>query len=960
MTCSICSNDYINSVSINTEDVINNSHNKCDFICDNGSKCKLNSKKDNLCNIHNLFRTKLTCPSCLNDCCKICYRTYFLTSSEDPHCIHCKKGFTIEFLLGYQDNVQRFSNKFVWGALKIHRENILLDRIMSRMPTFQKIATEQIINEKNKIKSSKIYEIINKLTHQNYQIINKIIIMETYQLDCDKLNRLLFKNKYKINKLYSILSNIYKSSATENSHDNSNKINGKCINNNCNGYINNEWKCGVCFINICSKCMSIKEKNHECNPDEIESIRLLKDISKPCPGCNQMIERTMGCCFAKDTKILMYDGTIKMSQDIKIGDILVGDDGNKRMVQDCISGIDKMYKVTQNNGDAYIVNSKHILVLVDPKNKIHQITVDDYMALSDFNKSKLFGIKSSKGINYEEQQINIDPYMLGLWLGDGTHTHPVIASNDIEIQQYLVVWCENNDAELIHEEGIKFAIRRKGNSNGKNTLRKAIGYTSCEECKACKIKRQEICNYRSNSVFLQRPKRSKTNPLLEQLKEYNLIGNKHIPRQFLMNSRTNRLKLLAGLIDTDGTVNNKGKRAIIIQTKPELSEQIILLARSLGFVVNVSIRKRENESIFNGQKKDYKSQYCINISGNNLSEIPTLLPRKQCYNSTQNSFKSKIKVEYIEKNEFFGWQIDQNKLFIAPDFTILHNCQMWCTNCHNFFDWNTLKLIKKTQYVHNPEHIAWLANNINTLNNQNNQDNILNPCDINYRLLQNLPLNDNKNKIIEIFRISNEIRENVENYIDPLDQNIEKYSVDFIRSKISKNDLKKIIQKNYKASKKKELTNMYKMMYVDNVNTMLAHFINEIRHNNTNINILYNNTVILLSNLYDYISNNLNNIGKIFNSNPPKLYNINEENEDNEILMLRRSARKFSTILIKKITNIRNTKYSFDWRQNNILYKLTKCINRSELIKYFKNNPDWIPNKEDVEQAYIDYIRGFN
>lgn len=52
-----------------------------------------------------------------------------------------------------------------------------------------------------------------------------------------------------------------------------------------------------------------------------------------------------------------------MSQDIQVGDELVGDDGTKRTVIDTISGEDIMYQVTQNNGMSYTVNSKHTLVL---------------------------------------------------------------------------------------------------------------------------------------------------------------------------------------------------------------------------------------------------------------------------------------------------------------------------------------------------------------------------------------------------------------------------------------------------------------------------------------------------------------------------------------------------------------------------------------------------------------------
>ena len=59
----------------------------------------------------------------------------------------------------------------------------------------------------------------------------------------------------------------------------------------------------------------------------------------------------------------MWNGSIKMSQDIIVGDILVGDDGNPRIVQELCTGEDDLYYVHQNKGIDYIVSSKHKIVV---------------------------------------------------------------------------------------------------------------------------------------------------------------------------------------------------------------------------------------------------------------------------------------------------------------------------------------------------------------------------------------------------------------------------------------------------------------------------------------------------------------------------------------------------------------------------------------------------------------------
>ena len=65
------------------------------------------------------------------------------------------------------------------------------------------------------------------------------------------------------------------------------------------------------------------------------------------------------------------------------------------------------------------------------------LTIDDYLKLDKWCKQKLLGFKSSQGINYHVKNVELYPYLLGLWLGDGTLPYgeePIIASNDIEIK----------------------------------------------------------------------------------------------------------------------------------------------------------------------------------------------------------------------------------------------------------------------------------------------------------------------------------------------------------------------------------------------------------------------------------------------------------------------------------------------------------------------------------------------
>ena len=106
-------------------------------------------------------------------------------------------------------------------------------------------------------------------------------------------------------------------------------------------------------------------------------------------GCGQ------GKCLGYDTKIVMYDGSLKAVQDIVVGDIIMGDDGTPRNILTITSGKEKMYRINQSNGMSYTVNSSHILSLKDLNNHIIDIKLLDYLNMIPKERKKLFGFQAS-------------------------------------------------------------------------------------------------------------------------------------------------------------------------------------------------------------------------------------------------------------------------------------------------------------------------------------------------------------------------------------------------------------------------------------------------------------------------------------------------------------------------------------------------------------------------------------
>lgn len=104
-----------------------------------------------------------------------------------------------------------------------------------------------------------------------------------------------------------------------------------------------------------------------------------------------------GKCERRDTPIRMFDESIKMIQDIRIGEMLMGDDGRPKMVLETSSGTGMLYKVSQSSGEDYYVTHNHVLSLrqlhTDNVYGIIDLSVEDYLKLPSEDRESLVGYK---------------------------------------------------------------------------------------------------------------------------------------------------------------------------------------------------------------------------------------------------------------------------------------------------------------------------------------------------------------------------------------------------------------------------------------------------------------------------------------------------------------------------------------------------------------------------------------
>ena len=386
-----------------------------------------------------------------------------------------------------------------------------------------------------------------------------------------------------------------------------------------------------------------------------------------------------GKCHGFDTPIMLHNGTTKMVQDIRVGDLVMGDDSSPRKVLSLGRGEDEMYEVTNIKGDTYTVNSEHILCLkhnrtpyirdredrysymlqwfdsgklktetltssyknkskeealnelekvLEEKLKVSKyftISVKDYLSISKGYLKNFVGYKV--GVEFPEKEVDIDPYIIGLWLGDGHSDRPNFTNQEAVILKYLSKELLNYDCYLSHCQDYTYRF--------------------------CSLKK-------------------KINSLKNILRDNNLINNKHIPIKYKYNSRSNRLKLLAGLIDTDGYYDPKGKYYEITQKNNKLSEDIEYLSRSLGF--SCYSKKCKKSCMYKGDKREGEYNR-MNIYGNKLEEIPVLCPRKKAIARKQikDPLCSQIKIKPIGKGKYYGFELDGNHQYLLGNFIVTHN-----------------------------------------------------------------------------------------------------------------------------------------------------------------------------------------------------------------------------------------------------------------------------------------------
>ena len=318
-----------------------------------------------------------------------------------------------------------------------------------------------------------------------------------------------------------------------------------------------------------------------------------------------------GKCLAKNTPILMYDWTIKMVQHIKVGDSIMGDDSTPRIVQSLARGREKMYKIYNDNP----IESASYTV-----NESHILSLKQ-------EDDKVVDISLLDYLKRNKSSVELYGYR--------------VAINDTDVET------ENNVSSI------------KTYAHGYN-----------------------------RSQF----DRSLTAYSLSAKEPYNVIN-----LNYIRTKRITRLHLLAGILAYNHFNNHIGyyekeHYLNIINISSQFANDILFLVRSLGFNGVKTVLKTKYDVVVDTSVvtdsniiHEMNTVYRVNLyfpSEEDIYSIPIRNTREWIQKNVVNNANDriqphmsryKIKVERLEEDDYYGFEIDGNRRFVLGDFTVTHN-----------------------------------------------------------------------------------------------------------------------------------------------------------------------------------------------------------------------------------------------------------------------------------------------
>jgi len=354
------------------------------------------------------------------------------------------------------------------------------------------------------------------------------------------------------------------------------------------------------------------------------------------------------------------DGFIPMGS-IKPGMNVIGADGKPHIVTHIFpQGVKDVYKITFTDKTTTECCKEHLWTILPKNNYKYKKTIhlqelfDKPLIKVKQGKYKehLYYIPVTKPIEFEKKELLIDPYILGVILGDGCirRNSCSLTSADKELIDYI--------------------------SNKLDKTFDNIKISPLPSCKYGYIFSQKVKKFtvgpKGNPV-------AEPNPFVEALHDLNLIkssADKFIPNIYLHSSVEDRIELLQGLMDTDGTITKNGSTIQFNTISSQLCDNFIYLVQSLGGVA-------QYKEVTGKYKKDGKVIECntsYTISIKLPKEIKPFKLSRKLSRINPNSLNPSRAIESIELSRKVECQCiminSDDHLYLTDNCIVTHNSEI--------------------------------------------------------------------------------------------------------------------------------------------------------------------------------------------------------------------------------------------------------------------------------------------
>lgn len=343
------------------------------------------------------------------------------------------------------------------------------------------------------------------------------------------------------------------------------------------------------------------------------------------------------------SNVLTPDGWKKMG-DVKVGDYVIGSSGQPTKVVGVFpQGLKKTYKVTFTDDSSMECCDEHLWAIRTPQQKLRK---NDFQVkelrhfmndLVDKQGNHKYHIPMVKPVEFSKRETKLDPYFLGLLLGDGG-----MSQNSVYIS--------SSDDFIVTEASKR--LPKNVVMKQKSTYDWVFVKTSSEETKENKLK----------SLLVDLKLMGKKSP------------EKFIPSEYKYNDFATRLEVLQGLMDSDGFCDKQGKNTIFYSTSKQLVLDVQELVQSFGGTA--VIKDKQTYYVYKGEKKTGLPSFAVHISLP-TDIIPFKLPRKlqrfvpKTKYQPNRYFKS---VEYVGNIESQCISVEaDDHLYVAENYIVTHN-----------------------------------------------------------------------------------------------------------------------------------------------------------------------------------------------------------------------------------------------------------------------------------------------